>query len=286
MLPDTSERDQPVLVLWQNLTDDDCSEDKMNNLQFYLNKYPSAPDGNAFRLSEKIQSVLSQSVYFFYWHKLFLCHLAQTSTSNPFIRNGRMTTKDWSEFTRTFSGAYACAWIVCFRFLCSPRLENQCHLISVSPLHVACCEAWDVIASWAHFCEQMCASKVKKTAVASECLDQNESTIQKHTTKLLFYYYLLWEGVGGSNSLKILLWLLNMWYLLKYLIEVKVFCRVSWHHIGTVVSLDAEWILCWFSLGFSAIKRLFPLREPGVNYMASELTRKEIEVRVNQKTSV
>uniref|UniRef100_H3D4Y7 Opioid growth factor receptor n=1 Tax=Tetraodon nigroviridis TaxID=99883 RepID=H3D4Y7_TETNG len=28
----------------QNLTDDECSEDKMNNLQFYLNKYPSAPD--------------------------------------------------------------------------------------------------------------------------------------------------------------------------------------------------------------------------------------------------
>ncbi|XP_054465346.1 opioid growth factor receptor isoform X2 [Anoplopoma fimbria] len=27
-----------------NLTDDECSEDKMNNLQFYLNKFPSAPD--------------------------------------------------------------------------------------------------------------------------------------------------------------------------------------------------------------------------------------------------
>lgn len=29
---------------------------------------------------------------------------------------------------------------------------------------------------------------------------------------------------------------------------------------------------------FSNITRLFPLREPGVNYMASELTKKEIEV--------
>lgn len=29
----------------QNLTDEECSEDKMNNLQFYLNKFPSAPDG-------------------------------------------------------------------------------------------------------------------------------------------------------------------------------------------------------------------------------------------------
>ncbi|XP_007566370.1 opioid growth factor receptor [Poecilia formosa] len=29
---------------YPNLTDDDCSEDKMNNLQFYLNKFPSAPD--------------------------------------------------------------------------------------------------------------------------------------------------------------------------------------------------------------------------------------------------
>ncbi|XP_067448830.1 opioid growth factor receptor [Thunnus thynnus] len=29
---------------YPNLTDDECSEDKMNNLQFYLNKYPSAPD--------------------------------------------------------------------------------------------------------------------------------------------------------------------------------------------------------------------------------------------------
>ncbi|KAM8754487.1 opioid growth factor receptor [Acanthopagrus schlegelii] len=29
---------------YPNLTDDECSEDKMNNLQFYLNKFPSAPD--------------------------------------------------------------------------------------------------------------------------------------------------------------------------------------------------------------------------------------------------
>uniref|UniRef100_A0A3B3ZKT8 Opioid growth factor receptor (OGFr) conserved domain-containing protein n=1 Tax=Periophthalmus magnuspinnatus TaxID=409849 RepID=A0A3B3ZKT8_9GOBI len=32
------------LFLSQNLTDDECPEDKMNNLQFYLNKSPSAPD--------------------------------------------------------------------------------------------------------------------------------------------------------------------------------------------------------------------------------------------------
>lgn len=29
---------------YPNLTDDECTEDKMNNLQFYLNKSPSAPD--------------------------------------------------------------------------------------------------------------------------------------------------------------------------------------------------------------------------------------------------
>ncbi|KAM9751601.1 opioid growth factor receptor isoform 1-T1 [Menidia menidia] len=29
---------------YPNLTDDECSEDKMNNLHFYLNKFPSAPD--------------------------------------------------------------------------------------------------------------------------------------------------------------------------------------------------------------------------------------------------
>ncbi|XP_033942770.1 opioid growth factor receptor [Pseudochaenichthys georgianus] len=29
---------------YPNLTDDECSEDKMNNLQFYLNKFPSSPD--------------------------------------------------------------------------------------------------------------------------------------------------------------------------------------------------------------------------------------------------
>lgn len=34
----------------KNLTDEECSEDKMNNLQFYLNKFPSAPDGNQFSL--------------------------------------------------------------------------------------------------------------------------------------------------------------------------------------------------------------------------------------------
>lgn len=34
----------------------------------------------------------------------------------------------------------------------------------------------------------------------------------------------------------------------------------------------------------SAFIRLFPLREPGVNYMASELTKKEIEVSVSQLT--
>uniref|UniRef100_A0A3Q0QPV3 Opioid growth factor receptor n=1 Tax=Amphilophus citrinellus TaxID=61819 RepID=A0A3Q0QPV3_AMPCI len=29
---------------YPNLADEECSEDKMNNLQFYLNKFPSAPD--------------------------------------------------------------------------------------------------------------------------------------------------------------------------------------------------------------------------------------------------
>ncbi|KAM6924685.1 opioid growth factor receptor [Xenentodon cancila] len=29
---------------YPNLTDEECAEDKMNNLQFYLNKFPSAPD--------------------------------------------------------------------------------------------------------------------------------------------------------------------------------------------------------------------------------------------------
>ncbi|XP_068189581.1 opioid growth factor receptor [Antennarius striatus] len=29
---------------YPNLTDDECAEDKMSNLQFYLNKFPSAPD--------------------------------------------------------------------------------------------------------------------------------------------------------------------------------------------------------------------------------------------------
>ncbi|XP_034551315.1 opioid growth factor receptor [Notolabrus celidotus] len=29
---------------YPNLTDDECAEDKMNNLQFYLNKFPSSPD--------------------------------------------------------------------------------------------------------------------------------------------------------------------------------------------------------------------------------------------------
>lgn len=37
-------------------------------------------------------------------------------------------------------------------------------------------------------------------------------------------------------------------------------------------------VLCCFSSHSSTILRLFPLREPGVNYMASELTKKEIEV--------
>lgn len=41
-----------VFAVLQNLTDDECSEDKMNNLQFYLNKFPSAPDGkNLFKRS-------------------------------------------------------------------------------------------------------------------------------------------------------------------------------------------------------------------------------------------
>lgn len=39
--------DRPVFVMpsLQNLTEDECSEDKMNNLKFYLNQFPSAPDG-------------------------------------------------------------------------------------------------------------------------------------------------------------------------------------------------------------------------------------------------
>lgn len=37
-------------------------------------------------------------------------------------------------------------------------------------------------------------------------------------------------------------------------------------------------------LFFSSAERLFPLREPGVNYMASELTKKEIEVSETRKS--
>lgn len=94
----------------QNLTDDECSEDKMNNLQFYLNKYPSAPDGKIFRHSHNVFSVFGKVCVV----TCFFYHLAQMSTLNPFLRNGRMTTKDWREFTRTFSGMYVYACGVCF----------------------------------------------------------------------------------------------------------------------------------------------------------------------------
>lgn len=57
----------PHCILWQNLTDDECSEDKMNNLQFYLNKYPSAPDGNP---SDQWY-VVSVASLCFYWHGPF-----------------------------------------------------------------------------------------------------------------------------------------------------------------------------------------------------------------------
>lgn len=42
-------------------------------------------------------------------------------------------------------------------------------------------------------------------------------------------------------------------------------------------------VLCCFSSHSSTILRLFPLREPGVNYMASELTKKEIEAFRNNE---
>lgn len=42
--------------------------------------------------------------------------------------------------------------------------------------------------------------------------------------------------------------------------------------------------MCRFALELlSSAERLFPLREPGVNYMASELTKKEIEVSESWK---
>ena len=42
----------------QNLTDDECSEDKMNNLKFYLNQFPSAPDGNYQRSNTCVKQLL------------------------------------------------------------------------------------------------------------------------------------------------------------------------------------------------------------------------------------
>lgn len=186
-------------------------------------------------------------------------------------------------------------WCVCLGldrvFLVSGQSEIRKSVSSHFGQFVACCMLWGV----------GCDCKLSSFLWTNVCFYSQKNSNRyhinfpmswskwKHHSKTYYKTLVLILSIMReffSNNLKILLWLLNMWYLLKYLIEVTVFCRVSWHHIGTVVSLDVEWILCWFSLGFSAIKRLFPLREPGVNYMASELTKKEIEVRVNQKTSV
>ena len=48
-----------------------------------------------------------------------------------------------------------------------------------------------------------------------------------------------------------------------------------------IIALVYCFLWCWLFfcvVSLSVIVRLFPLREPGVNYMASELTKKEIEV--------
>lgn len=47
------------------------------------------------------------------------------------------------------------------------------------------------------------------------------------------------------------------------------------------MSSDSDFVFILSGIFF--IVRLFPLREPGVNYMASELTKKEIEVSVSQE---
>jgi len=91
------------VLFWQNLTDDECSEDKMNNLQFYLNKFPSSPDGNSLRYSYKMRSMFVK-VRPVMWR--FLYRPVQISTSNHFSRSGKTTTSGWREFTRTFSGTY------------------------------------------------------------------------------------------------------------------------------------------------------------------------------------
>lgn len=48
-----------------------------------------------------------------WWHTDALYRLPQMSTSNRFSRNGKMTTRDWRESTRTSSGMYNW-WCVLF----------------------------------------------------------------------------------------------------------------------------------------------------------------------------
>lgn len=49
----------------------------------------------------------------------------QMSTLNPFLRSGRMTTRDWREFTRTFSGTYVYA---CVAYVACCRGKERCML--------------------------------------------------------------------------------------------------------------------------------------------------------------
>ena len=96
----------------------------MNNLQFYLNKFPSAPDGNTPNMLV---------IFCIFWEFVFFCecflsHLAQISTLNRFLKNGKMTTKDWRGFTLTFSGMYCLSVVTC----CScVRSDSKKHLVEL-----------------------------------------------------------------------------------------------------------------------------------------------------------
>lgn len=68
----------------------------------------------------------------------FLFYLTQMSILNHFSRNGKMTIKDWREFTRTFSGMYCLQLVVYVLAVSSLRLQNSCHL-SLMTLQVVVC---------------------------------------------------------------------------------------------------------------------------------------------------
>lgn len=108
----------------QNLTDEECSEDKMNNLQFYLNKFPSAPDGE-FLQPQHLSDVWMTGAAFYKFPFFSLSLLSSSLGTDIYIES---FLKEWKTDYKRLERVHSyIQWYVQLLAVSSSLLHRSCN---------------------------------------------------------------------------------------------------------------------------------------------------------------